>query len=156
MHWWPAWSKAKEVGTVILKRKETGQDPEFSLSSEKPQKDLKGVTHIFCILEKQLLKRLWRIRFRGAGRADDVRTCALEAGTVMGQRSQPPLLAGCLALKTGTSAEETYVSLLFFFFNWCCITCTQVCSQHLKHLNMLVFGLMLADRKQARKRQPRD
>lgn len=45
---------------MILKRKETSQDPavEFSLSSEKPQKDLKGVTHVVCVLEKQLLKRL--------------------------------------------------------------------------------------------------
>lgn len=46
---------------MILKRKETRQDlvvEEFSLSNEKPQKDLKGVTHIICVLEKQLLKRL--------------------------------------------------------------------------------------------------
>lgn len=43
---------------MILKRKETGQDPEFSLSSEKPQKDLKGVTHIFLYFRKTTAKKI--------------------------------------------------------------------------------------------------
>lgn len=41
--------RQKRWGLMILKRKETGQDPEFSLSSEKPQKDLKGVTHTLFV-----------------------------------------------------------------------------------------------------------
>ena len=43
---------------IFKKLKRENMFKKFSLSSEKPQKDLKGVTHVVCVLEKQLLKRL--------------------------------------------------------------------------------------------------
>lgn len=66
------------------------------------------------------------------------------------------LLLFLLAVLPSRPAPRLREPMYLYFSLLMLLTGTQVCSHHLKHLNMFVFGLMLATRKQARKRQPRD